>query len=125
MPAYVRARGCETNRQQLRNQHRGQQGSFGVQDALAELAAGHHDDPDVTEHGQTARDASPDISAVVIFQDDGDSSSDGHSDIERLAVLRRDWLEVDTRTNDMESTDDRRLNGAVLESRPIEARGRQ
>ena len=57
------------------------------------------------------------ISAVVIFQDDVESSADGHSDIERLAVFRRDWLEVDTRANDMESTDDRRLNGAVLESR--------
>ena len=53
----------------------------------------------------------------MIFQDDVESSADGHSDIERLATLRRDWLEVDTRADDMESTDDRRLNGAVFESR--------
>ena len=67
--------------------------------------------------GARSFDTSPDISAAVIFQDDVESSADGHGDIERLATLRRDWLEVDTRADAMESTDDRRLNGAVFESR--------
>ena len=114
-PTYARVAVIQTvSNYEISTENDGQQRSFGVQDALAELAAGHHDDPDFTEHGQTAHDASPDISAVVVFQDDVESSADGHSDIEGLVVLRRDWLEVDTRANDMESTDDRRLNGAVL-----------
>ena len=123
--------GCETTRLfhivsncEISTEANSQHGSFGVRDALKVYAVGHHDDPgrrallaDVTEHAQNARDAPPDVAAVVVFQDDVESSADGHGDIERLATLRRDWLEVDTRADDMESTDDRRLNGAVFESR--------
>ena len=123
--------GCETTRQlhivsnyEISTEADSQQGSFGVYDALNVFAGGHNDDPgrralqaDVTEHAQTARDTSPDEAAVVVFQDDAESSADGHGDVERLATLRRNWLEVDTRADDMESTDDRRLNDAVFESR--------
>ena len=123
--------GCETTRlfhsvsnYEISTEAASQQGSFSVYDALKVFAAGHHDDPgrrallaDVTEHAQTARDAPPDIAAVVIFQDDIESSADGDGLVERLAALRRDCLEVDTRADDMELTDDRRLNDAVFESR--------
>ena len=123
--------GCETTRlfhivsnYEISTEADSQQGSFGVDDALKVFAVGHHDDPgrlallaDVTEHAQTARDAPPDVAAVVVFQDYVDSSADGHGDIERLAALGRDWLEVDARVYDMESTDYRRLNGGVFESR--------
>ena len=125
------ARGCETTRlfhsvsnYEISTEADSQQGSFGVHDALKVFAIGHHNDPgrrallaDVTEHAQTARDAPADVAAVVVFHDDVESSADGHGDIERLATLRLDWLEVDTRADDMESTDDRRLNDAVFESR--------
>ena len=123
--------GCETNRlfdivstYEISTEADSQQGSFGVYEALKVFTVGHHDDPgrralltDVTDHAQTARDAPPDVAAVVIFQDDVESSACGHGDIERLAVLRRDWLDVDMRAYDMESTDDRRLKDAVFESR--------
>ena len=123
--------GCETTRlfhivsnYEISTEADGQQGSFGDYDAPKVFVIGHHNDPgrrallaDVTDHAQTARDAPADVAAVVVFQDDVESSADGHGDIERLATLRRDWLEVETRADDMESTDDRRLNDAVFNSR--------
>ena len=123
--------GCETTRifhivsnYEISTEADSRQGSFGVYDVLKVFAVGHHDDPgrrellaDVTEHAQTARDAPADVAAVVVFQDDVESSADCHGDIERLATLRHDWFEFDTRAHDMESTDYRRLNGGVFESR--------
>ena len=75
----------------------GQQCSFGVYDTFTVFAAGRHDDPgrrgllaDVTEHARTARDATTDIAAVVVFQDDVESSADGVVLAKRLAVVGRD-----------------------------------
>ena len=71
--------------------------SFGVYDTLTVFVAGRHDDPgrrgllaDVTEHAQTARDATTDVAAVVVFQDDVESSADGVVLAKRLAVVGRD-----------------------------------
>ena len=128
---YVHTYGCETTRlfyivsnYEISTEADAQQGSFGVHDALTVFAVRHHDDPrrrallaDVTDHAQTACDAPPDVAAVVVFEDDVESSADSHGVVERLAVVRRDWLEVHTRADDMELTDDRRQNGAVFVSR--------
>ena len=79
---------CETTRllysvrnNEIGTEADGQQCSFGVYDTLTVFAAGHHDDPgrrallaNVTEHAQTARDATTDVTAVVVFQDDVESS---------------------------------------------------
>ena len=75
---------CETTRlfysvriNEIGTEVDGQHCSFGVYDTLTVVAAGHHDDPgrrallaDVTEHAQTARDATTDVAAVVVFQYD-------------------------------------------------------
>ena len=92
---------CETTRllysvrnKEIGTEADGQQCSFGVYDTLMVFAAGHHDDPgrralfaDVTEHAQTA---TTDVAAVVVFQDDVDSSADGVVLSKRLAVVGRD-----------------------------------
>ena len=93
---------CETTRlfysvrnNEISTEADGQQCSY---DTLTVFAAGHHDDPgrrallaDVTEHAQTARDATTDhdVAAVVVFLDDFESSADGVVLSKRLAVVGR------------------------------------